>query len=71
MIDKYSCNQLHENPEKHCQTCDDDSCQDGRTLEVVNQYASTCDGCGELTHHELMEMDEETQLGYCPKCDKL
>ena len=40
----------------------------GRNMEVVNCYASTCDGCAELTMHELMTMDEETQLGYCEDC---
>lgn len=48
--------------------CDD--CVDGRLIEVVSEYASTCDGCGELTHHNLLIMDEETQLGYCAKCAK-
>lgn len=69
-IDKYSCEREYENPSSHCPTCDSDTCHNGRTLEVVNQYASTCDGCGELTLHELLDMDEETQLGYCPKCVK-
>jgi hypothetical protein len=41
---------------------------DGRWIEAVAEYASTCDGCGELCHHDLMEMDEETQLGYCQMC---
>ena len=40
----------------------------GRNIEVVNEYASTCDGCQELTSHELMEMDEKTQLGFCEEC---
>ena len=48
--------------------CDD--CVDGRFLEEVNIYASTCDGCGNLTHHELLTMDKETQLGYCETCAK-
>ena len=48
--------------------CPDYDAVYGRTLEVVNQYASTCDGCGELTMHEAMKMDEKTQLGYCEKC---
>jgi hypothetical protein len=39
-------------------------------MEVVNEYASTCDWCGELTSHEEMEMDPITQLGYCPNCIK-
>jgi hypothetical protein len=46
--------------------CED--CIDGRWLEAVNQYASTCDGCGEQVHHDLQDMDEETQFGYCRKC---
>lgn len=46
--------------------CND--CVDGRFLCAVSDYASTCDGCGELTHHEEMEMNEETQFGYCPSC---
>lgn len=48
--------------------CDD--CIDGRFIEAVSEYASTCDGCGELTHHNLLTMDEETQLGYCYPCAK-
>jgi len=48
--------------------CPDDNAVYGRTMEVVAQYASTCDGCGDLTMHEMMEMDEETQLGYCEEC---
>jgi hypothetical protein len=47
---------------------DCDECVDGRDTEVVSDYASTCDGCGELTLHEEMKMNEETQLGYCEKC---
>lgn len=49
---------------------DDDACY-GRTMEVVCQYASTCDGCGEMTMHDMMEMDEETQLGYCESCVRI
>lgn len=48
--------------------CED--CVDGRDIQVVSDYASTCDGCGELTPHEEMTMDKETQLGYCPKCQE-
>lgn len=61
-----------------CESCspifgfdiDQDNCDciDGRFIEAVNEYTSTCDLCGELTSHELMEMDLETQLGYCSKC---
>jgi hypothetical protein len=39
-------------------------------MEAVNEYASTCDGCAELTMHEEMWMDPKTQLGYCEKCVK-
>ncbi|MFA6447718.1 MAG: hypothetical protein WCW31_05745 [Patescibacteria group bacterium] len=48
--------------------CDD--CIDGRFIDAVSEYASTCDGCGELTHHDLMVMDPKTQLGYCKPCAK-
>ena len=48
--------------------CYDDACICGRYMEVVNEYASTCDGCQELTMHEMMTMDRETQLGYCGDC---
>lgn len=57
-----------------CLTCkingDCDSCNTiyGRNIEAVSDYASTCDWCGDLTHHDLMEMDPETQLGYCRGC---
>ncbi len=47
---------------------DDQDTIDGRYLPAVNCYASTCDGCGELTMHETMWMDIRTQLGYCPRC---
>lgn len=47
---------------------DCDCCVDGRALECVNEYASTCDGCGELTMHDSMWMDPYTQLGYCEDC---
>jgi hypothetical protein len=58
----------------HCENCDPngdcDNCFtiDGRNVEAVCGYASTCDGCGELTSHEQMQMDPETQLGYCEEC---
>ncbi len=45
-----------------------DCCIDNRVLEVVWEYASTCDGCSEMTHHDLLTMDKNTQLGYCPEC---
>ena len=69
-LTKYNCLLEYDDPEKHCPTCDHEECQDGRILECVNVYASTCDGCADLTHHEEMWMDEETQLGYCPTCIK-
>lgn len=43
----------------------------GRWIEAVNEYASTCDGCSELTMHKEMTMDKKTQLGYCKKCQKI
>jgi hypothetical protein len=59
----------------HCSYCkpdgDCDSCNtvDGRWIEEVCEYASTCDGpCMELTHHDLLCMDPVTQLGYCSLC---
>jgi hypothetical protein len=49
--------------------CDPCGTIDGRYMEAVNDYASTCDGdCMELTHHDCLSMDPETQLGYCEKC---
>ena len=58
----------------HCGSChrngDCESCGtiDGRFMEEVNTYASTCDLCADLTLHEEMAMDPNTQLGYCKKC---
>ena len=60
--------------ETHCKSCksdgDCDQCWtiDGRDMEVVSDYASTCDWCGELKLHENQEMDPQTQLGYCSDC---
>lgn len=68
--DKYSCVYEYENPDNYCDTCECVLCNRGRSLEEVNEYASTCDNCGELTHHQEMEMDNKTQLGYCEKCTK-
>jgi len=48
-----------------CESCDT---IDGRWITAVSDYASTCDGCGELCSHEIMTMDPKTQLGYCPEC---
>lgn len=60
-----------------CRKCtlpkeEQDDCDsiDGRYLLAVNEYASTCDGCGDMTSHEEMVMDEDTQLGYCKMCAK-
>jgi hypothetical protein len=52
-------------PSGNCDSCDT---LDGRDMQVVSEYASSCDGCGELTMHELQTMDKETQLGYCEQC---
>src|SRR5690349_16948001 len=52
-------------PNGNCDKCDT---IDGRFMEAVNEYASTCDWCSELTMHESMVMDSETQLGYCEEC---
>lgn len=57
---------IEDHPDK--KPCSDDNEILGRYIEVVNEYASTCDGCGEITLHELLEMDEKTQLGYCKNC---
>lgn len=60
----------------HCSECkpdgDCDRCEtiDGIVMEVVNNYASTCDHCHDLTMHVDMKMDPVTQFGYCPKCVK-
>lgn len=49
--------------------CEDCFTIDGRQMERVNEYASTCDGgCMELTMHKSMVMDPYTQLGYCQEC---
>lgn len=52
-------------PNGDCDSCDT---IDGRWIQAVCEYASTCDGCGELTMHEHMAMDPKTQLGYCEVC---
>lgn len=62
----YRCSECQ--PDGICDACDT---IDGRWVQAVSDYASTCDGCAELTMHEEMEMDEETQLGYCQECQKL
>jgi hypothetical protein len=61
-------------PPTRCEQCEPDgSCEScntvyGRFMDVVNEYASTCDDCMEMCSHELMTMDPKTQLGYCPEC---
>jgi hypothetical protein len=57
----------HAEPNGNCDAC---NTVDGRFMEEVNCYASTCDVCGELTMHEELEMNEENQLGTCPECLK-
>jgi len=51
--------------ERGKEECED--CVDGRFIGAVCEYASTCDGCGDLTPHDEMSMDEN-QLGHCEKC---
>lgn len=64
-------------PDTACEDCGDPGCTGwcdevgGRWIEAVAEYASTCDWCGELALHDEMEMDERTQLGYCPDCQCL
>lgn len=48
--------------------CDICETVDGRYVEAVNEYASTCDVCGNLAMHEAMTMNKENQLGTCEKC---
>jgi hypothetical protein len=67
MVDEYDPN---NEDCKDCEYRDCESCCDGRFTDAVNEYASTCDGCGELTSNELMWYDEKTQLGYCDECVK-
>ena len=59
----------------HCAECEPNgNCEecgsiDGRLMEIVNEYASSCDGCGELTKHDSFELvDEQTHLGLCWQC---
>jgi hypothetical protein len=65
-ITKEDCPEQYDKPD--CKNCMVEDCQDGRYLPAVNEYASTCDGCAELTSHEEMVMDKNTQLGYCEIC---
>lgn len=59
---------------EHCEDCEPNgvchACNtvDGRFMDVVNTYASTCDGCSEMTDHHLLIEDKKTQLGYCWSC---
>lgn len=46
--------------------CDD--CLDGRDMEVVYEYATTCNDCGELMDRGLMSQDEVTKHFYCEEC---
>ncbi len=55
----------HCEPSGNCDLC---NTIDGRGIEAVNEYASTCDCCSKLTIHEEMTMDTVTQLGYCAEC---
>ena len=58
----------------HCEDCEEngncDRCDtiDGRWVEAVSEYASSCDGCGELTHHCQFYNVSETGLGVCRLC---
>lgn len=61
--DEHACPYADEDGECGC-------CVDDRTIECVAEYASTCDGCAELTMHDTMWMDPETHLGYCEGCVK-
>lgn len=40
----------------------------GRFIDALNCYVSTCDGCGDPCSHELMRIDPVTDLSYCPEC---
>lgn len=54
-------------PDGFCESCDT---FEGRGIEQISEYASTCDGCGDLVHHDLQRIPPETgdQLGYCEDC---
>lgn len=66
----------HCSPDTHCEHCrpngDCDYCDsiEGRWIEAVAEYATSCDGCGDLTHHSLQRIpaDSDDQLGYCENC---
>ena len=59
-----------------CDRCEPDgfcdSCEtfEGRGIELICEYASTCDGCHELVHHDLQRTipGSDDQLGYCYNC---
>ena len=55
----------HCEPNGNCDVCDT---IDGRYIECVNEYASTCDRCAKLTHHDHLTIDLATELGYCDDC---
>ena len=68
-LDKYC------SADTRCQECrpdgDCDKCDsiEGRWIQAVCEYASTCDVCGELTSHVCFAfVDEETDLGCCEAC---
>jgi len=54
-------------PDGFCETCDT---FEGRGIDQINEYASTCDGCYELVHHDLQRIPDgsDDQLGYCEEC---
>lgn len=58
----------------HCEACrrdgDCDACDtiNGRRMDIIGEYAQTCDGCDELTENDGLTMDHDTQLSYCRKC---
>lgn len=64
------------NYDTHCRDCDQHgvchTCDtiDGRFVDAVADYASTCDGCGELFNNDCQTTDEKTDLGYCHECWK-
>jgi len=56
------------NADGSCDVCDT---IDGRGVEAVAEYASTCDTCGELCMHVLLrDRCDGSQLGDCPACRK-
>lgn len=52
-------------PDGFCESCDS---FEGRWIESICEYASTCDGCHELVHHDLQRTEGDSQLGYCANC---